>query len=349
MRKKLNENKLLPLIRDYLTDYLPRKKFYSPNTVEAYRTVLNLFLDHICDSQGVELYQLEFHKITTDSLSRFILWLEQERNCSPATINHRLACIRAFYKYAGMMDVSLAVYRQDMLKVPLKKVETHKTVKFLSENALSILLQQPDSSKPKGLRDLFYMILMYDSGCRNQEILDLRLQDVRISEKCPYIIVTGKGNKTRVVPIMVKTVQYFEKYMQVFHKDNDLNCYLFYTRTKGLRQQMSSDNAARFIQRYGYLAFETGADIPGSIHPHMLRHTRAMHLYRGGMPLALLSQWLGHVNLETTMIYAYADTEMKRHAIFKATRTSNPLKTTETISDVLVTDNQLVKSLYGLQ
>jgi site-specific recombinase XerD len=349
MKKHLKENRLLHLIRDYLTDYLPNKKFCSPHTIEAYRTVLNLFLDYICDSYGVELYQLTFDKITSDSLSQFLSWLETERNCSPATRNHRLACIRAFYKYAGIMDVSLAAYRQDMMKVPLKKQAQFKTVKFLSEAALRMVLQQPNPSKPKELRDIFYMVLMYDSGCRNQEILDLRLGDVHVSEKSPYIVVTGKGNKTRVVPIMTKTVQHFEKYIQIFHNEMKSDSYLFYTRSKGLRQQMSPDNVARFMQRYGRLAAITGADIPDKLHPHMLRHTRAMHLYRGGMPLALLSEWLGHSNIETTMIYAYADTEMKRQAISKATTPTNPLKSTDTVPEIRATDTQLLKTLYGLR
>ena len=349
MKKHLKEDMLFPLIRDYLTDYLPKKKFYSPNTVEAYRTVLSLFLDYICNSYGMELYQITFDKITPNCLSQFLSWLEVERNCSPTTRNHRLACIRAFYKYAGTMDVSLAAYRQDMMKVPLKKSEQSKPVKFLSEDALRILLQQLNPSKPKELRNLFYMVLMYDSGCRNQEVLDLRLGDVHVSEKSPYIVVTGKGNKTRVVPIMAKTVQYFEKYKQSFHGDKKSDDYLFYTRSKGLRQQMSPDNVARFMQRYGSLAINAGADIPGKLHPHMLRHTRAMHLYRNGMPLVLLSEWLGHASLETTMVYAYADTEMKRQAIAKATMPGNPLKNTETIPEVKTPENQLMKTLYGLR
>lgn len=349
MKKYLITDRLFPLIREYLTDYLPNKKFYSAHTVEAYRTALNLFLDYVCDSGGLELYQLTFSKITSDSLSQFLSWLEQERGCSSVTRNHRLACIRAFYKYVGLVDVSLMAYYQDMLRVPLKKTKVSKGVHFLCEDTLRLLLQQPDVSKPKGLRDLFYMVLMYDSGCRNQEILDLRLRDVYVSGKSPYIVVTGKGNKSRVVPIMAKTVQYFERYVQVFHRDRDSGCFLFYISSRGLRQQMSSDNVARFMQKYGRLAVGAGAEMPGRLHPHMFRHTRAMHLYRGGMSLALLSEWLGHANLETTMIYAYADTEMKRRAISKATAVENPLKSGETISEVVMNDNQLMKTLYGLR
>jgi site-specific recombinase XerD len=347
--RAVREDKLFPLIRDYLMDYLPNKRFYSPNTIEAYRTALSLFLDFVCASNSIELHQVTFDLITSDMLSRFLDWLEHERHCSPTTRNHRLACIRSFYKYAGMMDITLAVFRQNIMKVPLKKTETSKTVKFLDEDALRILLQQPDLVKPKEFRNLFYMVLMYDTGCRNQEILDLKLHNLRVTEKNPYVIVTGKGNKTRTVPIMAKTVKYFEKYAQMFHNDMVSDRYLFYVKTKGLFQQMSPDNVARFMQKYGENASDAGAIIPGKLHPHMLRSTRAMHLYRGGMPLALLSEWLGHANLETTMIYAYADTEMKRRAILKATAPENHLKSAVLDFMPQTTDKQTMKTLYGLR
>ena len=81
---------------------------------------------------------------------------------------------------------------------------------------------------------------------------------------------------------------------------------------------MSADTVALFMKKYGDAALEKCSDMPEHIHPHMLRHTRAMHLYRQGMPIHLLSEFLGHASYETTKIYAYADTEMKRLAIEKA-------------------------------
>ena len=81
---------------------------------------------------------------------------------------------------------------------------------------------------------------------------------------------------------------------------------------------MSDDNVARFLKLYAARARERNPHIPEKVHPHMLRHSRAMHLYQGGMPLPVLSEFLGHEDPETTLIYAYADTEMKRQAVEKA-------------------------------
>lgn len=347
MKKYLKDDRLFILIRDYLTEYLPNQRFCSINTVNSYRTTLNLLLDFVCMSMEINLPQVTFECINVDVLTRFLDWLEEERNCSPTTRNQRLACIRSFYKYAGTKDITLTAYQQELMKVPLKKTPKVMTVKSLTEDSLALLLQQPDINKPKGFRNLFYMVLMYDTGCRNQELLDMKLSDVHAEDRTPFVVVTGKGNKTRIVPIMQKTVLYFEKYKTLFHEGSPSDSYLFYTMSNGSRKQMSPDNVARFMKQYGEQAFGTERPKCIKLHPHMLRHTRAMHLYRGGMPLPLISEWLGHAQLETTMIYAYADTEMKREAIQKATSPKNPLKTSFTSYAPI--DKDLIRSLYGLK
>lgn len=107
--------------------------------------------------------------------------------------------------------------------------------------------------------------------------------------------------------------------MSSFHSEEPLseNDYLFYTTIHGQRNQMSPDTVASFMKKYGETANTECAEVPERVHPHQLRHTRATDLYRGGVPLALLSDFLGHANLHTTQIYAYVDTEMKRAAIRK--------------------------------
>ena len=150
-----------------------------------------------------------------------------------------------------------------------------------------------------------------------------------------------------MIPVMKKTVLYFEKYKALFHENSPYDSYLFYTISNHTHKQMSPDNVARFMKQYGERAFGTSASEKIKVHPHMLRHTRAMHLYRGGMPLSLISEWLGHAHLETTMIYAYADTEMKREAIQKATAPLNPLKTPLSHNAPMGPD--LIRSLYGLK
>ena len=136
----------------------------------------------------------------------------------------------------------------------------------------------------------------------------------------PIVYLHGKGRKTRTVPLMPKTVQYCKQYLRKFHpsENEQSEASLFYTTIHGVQQKMSPDTVAVFFKKYGKKARMACAEVPEHLHPHMIRHTRAMHLYQSGMPMVLLSQYLGHAQVETTMIYAYADTEMKRAAIRKA-------------------------------
>lgn len=152
----------------------------------------------------------------------------------------------------------------------------------------------------------------------------------------------------RHVPITAKTVEHIKYYLRMFHpkpteRQDD---YLFYTVIHREKRQMSCDNVARFIKQYGESARKKSPDIPENVHPHQLRHTRAIHLYRAGMPLAVLAEFLGHSDISTTQIYAYADPEMKRAAIKKA-RGEELIDTPD--EALWQTDEDMIRRLYGLK
>jgi site-specific recombinase XerD len=343
--RKLKDENLFCLIRDYLVVYLPDQKYYSPNTIKSYRETLNQLFDFISHEKGISLENVTFETINAQMIGDYLEWLEKERHCSVSTRNQRLAVIRSFFKYAGKMDLAAIAYQNEVGKVPFKQTAS-KTVDFMSEEALKAVLAQPDTGTKKGMRDLFFMILMYDTGARNQEILDLKVSDFQADTKTPCIHLTGKGSKKRIVPVMAKTVEHFRNYVNTHHQEGDPERYLFYTVRRGIPQQMSNDNVSRFIKKYGHAAKENCSEVPDNLHPHLFRHSRAIHLYRAGMPLALLSEWLGHAQLETTMIYAYADTEMKREAIRKATSNLNPLHDQP---PYWKGNAEMIRKLYGLR
>ena len=111
---------------------------------------------------------------------------------------------------------------------------------------------------------------------------------------------------------------------------------------------MSDNNVRTFMRRYGREAQRLCPEIPENVHPHLFRHSRAMHLYQGGMDLTLVSQWLGHANLQTTLIYAHADTEQKRKAIELAEHYGSPTKKNPSTGRYTVSDEETLKKLYGL-
>jgi site-specific recombinase XerD len=336
------------LVRDFLTVYLPDQKAVSANTVKSYRECLNQLLSYICDRNGTVLGKLSFEHLSRETVERYLEHLEKERHCSVSTRNHRLACIRSFVKYAGTRDVAFQAYVNDFGCIPIKKAANTAVIKFFSESALKVILEQPDTKKKKELRNLFFMILMYDTGARNQEILDLKLSDIHFEGRSPYIVITGKGGKTRLVPVMSKTVDHFRKYAAIFHPVIASDNHLFYTERKGNRFAMSPDNTERFIKNYGIAAHNVNPEVPKSLHPHTFPHSRSMHLYRSGMPMVLLAEWLGHAQLSSTLIYANADTEMKKAAIEKATSKLNPLVSGEDAYLEWEDDETLIRELYGL-
>ena len=122
--------------------------------------------------------------------------------------------------------------------------------------------------------------------------------------------------------------------------------YLFFTRHKGQKVQMCDDTARYRIQRYAAAAKENCPDVPDNPHPHMWRHTRAMHLYQHGMDLERISQWLGHSQLETTLIYAHSDTEDKRKAI--AAALGDGVTGQLNNAPYTVDDEEILRKLYGL-
>ena len=345
--KTLKDETLFRLIHDYLSVYLPDQRCCSPNTVKSYRETLNQLFDFITLEKSIPLTDVTFETLNCRMISDYLNWLEKERHCSVSTRNQRLAGIRSFFKYAGRMDLTVTVYQKDLEKVPFKQTGS-KAVDFMTEEALKAVLAQPDTSTKTGIRNLFFMILMYDTGARNREILDLRVTEFRADSKTPCVHLTGKGNKKRIVPVMAKTVEHFRNYVTLYHSGDSSERYLFYIVRNGIVQQMSDDNVARFMKKYGNAAKEICAEVPDNLHPHLFRHSRSIHLYRAGMPLALLSEWLGHAQLETTMIYAYADTEMKRDAIQKATGNHNPLMSSAQ-TPCWKGDDQIIRKLYGLK
>ena len=336
-------------VRDFLSVYLPKQRGASPNTVKSYREALNLLVEYIRNTEDKALEAVSFQCLSVESISAFLQWLETERNCGVTTRNQRMSAVKSFLKYAAGKDKSLMALYLDTDAIPKKKdTKVHK-IEFFSESALETILAQPDKRKKNGQRDLFFLILMYDTGARAQEILDLQVGDMKVDESNPYVIITGKGGKTRLVPIMEKTCRHFEAYRRRFHSSGNLDEYLFYVDRKGTRTKMSIDNVEKFVARYGRKAYEQSHEVPEHLYPHMWRHSRSMHLYRNGMPLPLVAEWLGHTRMDTTRkFYANADTTMKKEAINKATSDINPLYSNEYDIE-WEDDEELLKRLYCLK
>lgn len=344
---RLKKTELFALIHDYLKIYLPDQKNSSPHTITSSRTSLEQLIDFICDKQGKQLLAVSIDDINSENVDAFLAWLENEKKCSISTRNQKLACIRSFLRYAVSRDKTFVINFQEISAIPIKKKPVMQGVKYLTEKAIEELLKQPDTSKSIGVRNQFMMILLYDTGARISELLNIRICDIK-NDSTATVELFGKGSVFRTVPLMQETIRHYENYLKLFHPGEAPTSkqYLFYVKRHGAVHPMSDDNVRRFLNDYARQAHKTCLEIPERIHPHLFRHSRAMHLYQHGMDLTLVSQWLGHSSLEVTLVYAHADTEMKRKAIEAATsKRDDFINSTKYTLD----DDELIKRLYGLR
>lgn len=339
---------LFTLVHDFFKVYLTKMRNLSPNTIYAYRESLEALFDFVKADRKISLAEITFEMIDRHMLMRFLDSLEA-RGCSISTRNHRLSRIRAFYKYAAKMEATAVIHQTEILKVPLKTSKKSEIIEYMSEEVVEVILAQPDTRTLKGLRDQFLMVLLYDTAARIAELLEIRLCDIRFG-KSPTATLHGKGGKTRVVPILESTAELLKNYLKIFHQGENTYSkqYLFYVVQHDQKNKMHHDTARQLIRHYGVKAKEHCLDVTDNVHPHLWRHTRAMHLYQHGVDLTLISQWLGHARYETTLIYAKADTEQKRRAMETANR-NGPLARKVNTERYKIHDDELLKKLYGFR
>ncbi len=338
------DDRFVRLVRDFLLVYLPRHRCASPHTVKAYRDTLQLFRRFLQAEKQVPFPHITFDHLDHHTVAEFLAWLQVTRHASVTTRNQRLAALKAFCKYAAQEDVALMATYTEVSKVRAQRTP-RAPLQYLSETALAALLAQPDPTTLRGLRDQVLLILLYDTGARIQELLDMRLRDVHEADRIPCVYLTGKGQKTRVVPLLPPTVQHLTHYRAHFHPAPMLpEAWLFYSVIKGHTGPLSPDAVARFLHQYAQHARASCPEIPPRVHPHLFRHTRAMHLYQAGMPLSYIKDFLGHASVNTTDIYAAADVQMLRAALEKTYPDSARRETPRWIDD-----EALLLQLSGLQ
>lgn len=292
----------------FFTHYLANQRNVSGNTICAYRDTFLLFFAFLKEEKGINTNKLQIEKITREYVISFLDWLEETRHNSITTRNQRLAAIHAFFKYLLAENVEYMLQSRQILSIPFKK-HAKAIVPYLQENELKHLLEMPDIETIWGRRDLVLLCVLYDTGGRVQEIIDLKVNDVRF-EAPATICLTGKGRKSRIVPLMNRTASLLKEYINEQEQNiAEASGIIFFNKQK---QKLTRKGVAYILEKYASKAAEVN-DMPTfKITPHVLRHTKAMHLLRAGVNLFYIRDILGHVDISTTEIYAKIDVEQKR-------------------------------------
>ena len=228
-----------------------------------------------------------------------------------------MTAIKSFLKYASDEDFELKTYYYDICSIKGQKV-TKKPIEYLENEATKAILGAYDNDTKAHIRNKVLLIVMYDTGARVQEISDMKVSSLHLNEKKPFVTIIGKGNKLRNVPLTDKTVAHLKKYLEKFHRDTSRDEYLFYSMLDNKPHQLSTDSISLILKKAADIAREKCDKVPDNVHCHLFRKTKAMDLYKNGVPLPFIMQLLGHESMSTTSgFYAFATLEMLSEAINK--------------------------------
>lgn len=300
----------------FFTRHLPDRKGASINTVQSYRDCFVLLFQYMESGHGIKPEKIYLKTIRRHHIEGFLDWLEESRGCTAATRNVRLAAVHSFYRFMQYEQPDRLEQWQEILSIPQKKSKAG-TMNYASLDGIRLLLEMPDRTTRQGARDLALLSLMYDSGARVQEVADLKASMVRLASPST-VRLSGKGGKSRIVPMMEAQVRILKPYMEkngLLRPENQEH-QLFVNQQGG---KLTRAGISHILQKYVSRAHAKDPLLfPEKFSCHCMRHSKAMHMLQAGINLVYIRDFLGHESIQTTEIYARADSKQKRDAMEKA-------------------------------
>jgi integrase/recombinase XerD len=281
--------------------YLEIEKGLARNTVLSYRQELNKFGEYLRDKK------IDYLSLSDNQAVDFIK-AESLKGTSFATQAHLISVLKNFYKYL-IIEEKIDYNPISNIASPQK----WKTLpKYLTIQQVSELLETPDLNKPLGIRDKAMLELMYATGLRISEVINLKTHNLYMEDN--FIRVLGKGNKERVVPFGDVAGKHLDNYLRdvrpaMLKKRNETSDYVFLNRWAG---QLSRMGLWKIIKGYGNML-----GVGSILTPHVLRHSFATHLLEQGADLRSIQMMLGHSSISTTEIYTYVAKKRVKQAYDK--------------------------------
>jgi integrase/recombinase XerD len=298
------------LLQRFFTVHLQRHRAVSPRTVSAYRDTFRLFLAFAERTLRIKPQNFTLDDLNAKLILAFLDHLESDRRNCVRSRNARLAALRSFLNYAVHHDVSALQVIQQALAVPMKRFDRPLPT-FLSPREVQAILSAPDEPSWVGQRDRALFTLLYNTGARISEALQLHIGDL-VLDSSPAIHIMGKGRKERTVPLWRSTALLLRAWKRQLESKSAADS-LFPNRGGTM---MTRSNVA---QRLARAVTAAARDQPGllkrDVSPHTVRHTTAMHLLQSGVDITVIALWLGHENPSTTHMYVEADLSMKERAL----------------------------------
>ena len=277
-------------LKDYL-NYIKSEKKLSDNTIAAYRRDIIKFSNFISSKEEI------YNSVNEFTIMSYVQHLTNE-SISGTSINRNLVTIRNFYKYLVKAGI---IKESPIINYELPKIK-RSTPDILNIDEIEQLLSIPKLNTNKGLRDKAMLEIMYATGIKVTEMINLKITDVNID--MAYIICKGSKNKERIIPLGNKAKESLIDYLSVRKALCDNDSKLLFFNSRGC--QMTRQGFWKILKEYARLA-----NISKEINLYTLRHSFAVHMIENGADIRAVQELLGHVDLNTTQIY-YSLTKKKR-------------------------------------
>ena len=308
------------LLHAFFHDWLVRQRNVSHHTVLSYRDSWRLFLRFVAAGKATSVARLGLSDLSEVQVLAFLDDIEQVRKSSIGTRNCRLAALHSFFSFVADREPLAAAQCAAVLRIPNKKMSKAE-VSGLDEDEITAILAQPNRSKAEGQRDHVLLAVLYNTGARIQEALDLSPQSVRWES--PFQVrLLGKGRKERHCPLWPETVALLRALLKRTPRGEGeaifVNRYGDPLKASGVRFK---------LKKYVTTAAQKVPSLAGKrVSPHKFRHATAVSLVAAGVDVTVIRDWLGHESLDTTNIYARASLETKRKALEKVDPSARPSK-----------------------
>src|SRR5437868_1276628 len=298
---------LQALVQRFFEQHLTVERRVSCNTVLAYRDALKLFFAHASSSLGCSPDRLDYSVLDVGFVRSFLEWLSKERACGPRSRNQRLAAIKTFARYvASVAPEHLDRCRQIRELLPARF--DHPEISYLEDDEILKLVRASDLQPSRRERAL--LLLLYNTGARVQELVDLNIGDIHL-DPVPHVVIIGKGRKQRTCPLWTRPIEAIGAWLAERQPEPGPVAALF-VNTRGVR--LSRSGVADILRRLTQRA-EVSPHHAHRVTPHVIRHTTAMHLLQSGVDITTIAAWLGHAQLSTTHGYVEIDLRMKQAAV----------------------------------
>jgi len=315
--KKANKESIILAkhIHTFLSAYAPAQKTQSEHTLKSYSYAISLYINFLEQEKKITPEKLCTDNFDRNTIEEWLCWLANTRGCSSATCNNRLASLRVFLEYLGDKDISMLHLYDSASRIKRKK-ELRRKISGMSKEAVQALMTVPDTSTITGRRDLALIVTIYGTAARIDEVLSMKVGQLHLDAKKPYVTVIGKRNKIRTLYLLPKAVTHLKHHVKEHHGETpDANAYVFYSRNTGAYGMLSQTAVSKRLKKYAVIANSFCSDVSCDLHAHQLRHAKASHWLEEGMNIVQISFLLGHEQLETTMVYMDVTTEQETKAL----------------------------------